>query len=118
MDQPKDAIDQLAEAQEQMMVLLERLVITLEAMSSSVIRQEGHIYLVAEQAHQTTGVAMEAGHLCAEHMLGSEELVQCWDSWKNQFKAEMSQMPWVIVVDSVEESTGNGARRDKGKGKE
>jgi hypothetical protein len=40
----------LAEVQEQTTVLLERLVMAIKAMSSSVIRQEGHIYLVAEQA--------------------------------------------------------------------
>jgi hypothetical protein len=33
-----------------MTILLERLVVAMEAMSPSVIRQEGHVYLVVEQA--------------------------------------------------------------------
>jgi hypothetical protein len=48
--QPKDTVEWLAEAQEQKSVLLERLVMAIEAMSLSVIRQEGHVYLVVESA--------------------------------------------------------------------
>jgi hypothetical protein len=48
--QPKDTVEWLAEVQEWMSVLLERLVMAVEAMSSSVIRQEGHVYLAAELA--------------------------------------------------------------------
>jgi hypothetical protein len=63
-------------------------------------------------------VAVEAGHLCTKHQLGAEVFTQHWDSWESRFKAEMSRMPQVIVVDSIEESNGSSARRDKGKGKE
>jgi hypothetical protein len=56
--------------------------------------------------------------MCAEHQLGTEVFKPCWDSWESRFRAEISWMPWVIVVDSVEESNVNGARVDKGKGKE
>jgi uncharacterized protein GlcG (DUF336 family) len=91
--QPKDAVKQLAKVQEQTSVLLERLVVAIvaiEAMSSLVIRQEGHIYLTVELAQQTTGVAAEAGCMCMEHQLGAEAFTQCWDSWESRFRAEMS----------------------------
>jgi hypothetical protein len=116
--QPKDTIERLAEVQEWISVLLERLVVAVEAMSSSMIRQEGHVYLVAELARQTTGVAaaaVESGCMCTEHLLGAEVFKPRWESWESRFKAEMGRMPQVIVVDSVEEST---TRVDRGKGKE
>jgi hypothetical protein len=97
-----------------MSVLLERLVVAIEAMSTSVIRQKGHVYLAAELARQTTGAAAESGCMCMEYQLGAE-FKPCWESWERWFKAEMSQMLWVIVVDSIEESD---TRVDKGKGKE
>jgi hypothetical protein len=61
---------------------------------------------------------MEAGHLCAEHMLGPKEFMQHQDSWESQFKAKMSQLLQVIIMDAVGEGDRNGTRRDKGKGKE
>jgi hypothetical protein len=108
------------EAQEKTTVLLERLVVAIKAMSSLVIRQEGHVFLVAKQGHCIMGastVAMEAGCLCAEHMMGAEDFTQCWDSWEMRFKMEVGQLPQVIVVDVVGEGSEDGAERDKVKGK-
>jgi regulatory protein YycI of two-component signal transduction system YycFG len=63
-----------------MSVLLERLVVAIEAMSMLVIRQEGHVYLAAKLAQQTTGAATELGYMCAEHQLGAEVFKPHWES--------------------------------------
>jgi hypothetical protein len=114
--QPKDAVERLAEAQEQTSVLLERLVVAIEAMSTSVIRQEGYIYLAAELARQTTGAAAESGRLCMEHQLGAEFKPR-WESWERRFKVEMSQMPWVIVMDSIERAMLGWTRAKERRGR-
>jgi hypothetical protein len=105
-------------SQEKAITLLERMVIAVEALTSSIMQQEGHMYLAAEQSQrilEASAAAAESGRLCAQQMLGAEEFLWNWEAWQDKFKAETVHLPWVVILGEDGKARTSGA---KGKGKD